>query len=90
MAILELPVNIAFLAMSFVAGFTIANPARTSDGVITFCIYVAVSVIVVVCWRRSLRMFDTNRYLGTAILGSLNILLCVFGLVCAVRLLGSI
>jgi hypothetical protein len=87
MSLLELPVDIAFLAISFVAGFTIANRTAASEGLTLFAVYVVVSVLVVVLWRRSRRAFTADKHLAAALLFVVNALVCVSGLVHAVRLL---
>lgn len=89
LSLLELPVDIAFLAMSLIAGFTIANPDQASKGLITFAAYVVVAVLVVVFWRRSRRYFTTDKNFIAVFLGVLNTFVCVAGLVYAVWLLSG-
>ncbi len=87
LALLELPVDMAFLATSFVAGFSIANPTHASDGILTFCVYLAATVLVVVFWRRSRRYYTSDHLAKAGTIGALNCFLCVAGLVYSVALL---
>lgn len=87
MALLELPVDIAFLAMSLVVGFLIAGPADNADGLLAFIYYVIGAIVVVVLWRRSHNNFTRDKYrvtIGQALGGYL---VCLTGLVIAIRLL---
>ena len=87
MSLLALPVDIAFLAISLVAGYTIANPAQVTDGLIIFAIYITIVVLVVVLWRRSDRAFTADKHLAAIICGLINAFVCVYGLVYAVQLI---
>lgn len=86
-SILELPVNIAFLATSFIAAYTISITKDTAAGLFYFCIFIIGTIIVVLLWRRSIRLFETNRYIWSIVLGALNYFMCIFGLVKSINLL---
>src|SRR5690348_2591261 len=49
-AVLELPVDVAFLATTLVAGFAIARPSDAGLGVSLFTMYIAAAIVVVVLW----------------------------------------
>ncbi len=85
-ALLELPVDIAFLAISLVAAFTISNRSRAAEGLFAFVIYVVVAVLAVVLWRRSLSLFDADNHWSLAGVAILGYCICVFGLIYAVKL----
>ena len=83
-AILELPVDIAFLATSFIVAFTISTPEMVKEGLFAFAIYIICSVIVVLLWRRSVRLFESE-YLKTSFaLATVNYMICITGLVLGV------
>lgn len=56
-AICELPVDILFLALSFVVGFTISSKENMSDGLLCCYVGIAIAVVVVVLWRKSIKLF---------------------------------
>lgn len=89
LALLELPVDIAFLALSFLAGAVISMPTAAADGLVLFIGYVVGSVLVVVLWRRSHRAFLEERWRHTTVQALLNYVLCVTALVVAIRVLTS-
>jgi hypothetical protein len=86
-ALLELPVDVTFLAISLIAGFTISTPSRIQDGLLHFVIYLAGAILIVVLWRRSIRYFDSKRIFPTTIISILNFFLCIYGLLKAINLL---
>ena len=86
-ALLELPVDVTFLAISFIAGFTISTPNRLQDGLLHFGFYLVGAILIVVLWRRSLRFFDSKRIWATISLGIFNFFLCAYGLLRAINLL---
>ena len=85
-ATLELPVDIAFLATSFIVAFTISTPPKVREGLFAFTIYVIGSIIVVFLWRRSRTYFEKQKLGASFTLAVMNYLACVSGLVFAVQL----
>jgi hypothetical protein len=57
----EFPVDIAFLATSLVAAFTIGHPNYIEKGLLSFGLYILAAAVVVLCWRRSVRYFESER-----------------------------
>lgn len=90
-AIFELPVDVAFLATSLIAAFTLSlsDKAKIGEGLISFVIYVVGAVLIVVLWRRSLRSFLSDKIWISFLLTGFGYLLCVYGLVYAVNLVTS-
>lgn len=86
-AIIELPVDIAFLSASFIAAYTISVTKDTAVGLFAFCIFIIGTIIVVLIWRRCIRLFETNRFGLTVLLGAFNYLICITGLVKSIGLL---
>lgn len=56
-AVCELPVDILFLALSFVVAHTIANKNNVNEGLVFCYVGIASAIIVVVLWRKSLKYF---------------------------------
>jgi hypothetical protein len=79
-------VDIAFVAMSLVVGFTISRPAAVTLGLFTFLIYVIGAIVLVAIWRRSVSLFETNKKLGTIVLAVVNYALAIYALNVAIGL----
>lgn len=60
-AICELPVDILFLSLSFSIAFTITDSANISKGLFYCFIGLAISILVVIIWRRTLHYFSLKR-----------------------------
>lgn len=88
-AVFELPVDIAFLATTFVAAFIITNDGDVSSGVLSFIGYIIGSVFVVVLWRRSRLFFEHDKLLISGLVAASSYLMCGFGLIYAVGLLAG-
>lgn len=86
-ATLELPVDMAVLATSFIISFTIASPKNSASGLLHFTVYIFSSILVVVLWRRSTKAFTADKLWLSLLLGALNYLLCLTGLWRSVALL---
>ncbi len=86
-AFLELPVDLLFLATSFIAAFTISS-TTPEDGVgfIYFAAYLLVSGTVVFCWRKSCKLFEAGHHGWMFILSIFNYLACGACLVRAIQL----
>jgi hypothetical protein len=86
-ALLELPVSVIFLATSFIAAFIIANPSCLPKGLVYFPIFVCVAILAVFLWRRSIRLFDEDRFVWSTFLAVLNYTICGYALILSVNLL---
>ena len=86
-SVFELPVDIAFLSISFVIAYTLYPLENRSDGLVYFVVYLVAAVIVVFLWRRSGKLYDQSRYILAGVLAILNVALCVTGLVFSIQLL---
>jgi hypothetical protein len=60
-AICELPVDILFLSLSFSIAYTIADPVNNSQGLFYCFVGLAISILVVFIWRRTLQYFIEKR-----------------------------
>ena len=56
-ALVELPVDIIFLAISFGVAFTIAEKNNTGKGLFYSFVFIFLAVIVVMLWRLSIKFF---------------------------------
>jgi hypothetical protein len=74
-AILELPVDINFVGLSFTIAFIIKDSKNIESGLITFCCYLLVSIITVFLWRKSGWCFEKNKIAWTIILALVNLFL---------------
>ena len=88
-ALLELPVDVAFLATWFVGGAVLSRHSNMPECLIAFVCYVIGSIIVVTLWRRSSYSFENDKQLLSFMLGSVSYLICVSGLVYAVSIISG-
>lgn len=85
-SICELPVDIIFLSISFMAAYTISEPKGLVKG-LGFClIFVLLAFIIVILWRKSLKLFE-NRSKWWILLLCLNLMLSILPLICSVNVL---
>lgn len=87
-SIFELPVDVAFLATSLVAAFTLSmsDKVRVGEGLVSFVIYVVGSIFIVVFWRRSHRLFLSDKIWSSFFITVLGYILCGYGLVHAISI----
>lgn len=57
-SICELPVDMIFLSLSFLIAFTISNNTETSKGLLFTLAFIVLAVIIVIIWRKSLKLYD--------------------------------
>ena len=88
-SIFELPVDIAFLATSFIIAYTINPKSKTENGLCLFIVYTIVSIIVVFVWRRATLLFDQEHEKWAWFLSSINYVACITGIVVAIKLLAG-
>lgn len=89
-SLLELPVDIAFLAMSFVIAYTINAGDKVGEGLLLFLIYIVSSIVIVFFWRRANSSFESNNFLITGLLTSINYFGSILGIYIAVNLIKEI
>ena len=89
-SLMELPVDIAFLAMSFVIAYTINAGARAGEGLLYFLIYIICSIVIVFFWRRSNSCFERDNYLMVGVLTSLNYVASITGVYMAINLVTEV
>ncbi|ENJ8203598.1 hypothetical protein V4V60_003921 [Vibrio mimicus] len=59
-ALLELPVDIIFLAMSFVTAFILGATGKAAEGLFTFICYVVAAILLVALSRKSITFFESD------------------------------
>lgn len=62
-AILDLPTDIAFFSLSVIVGVVIVEPGNKANGIMWFAIFIVLTVITVLLWRRSVRAFNAGHRL---------------------------
>jgi len=88
-SVLELPVDISFLATSFVVAFTILSPSNSEEGLVRFVIYLIGTVLVIFGWRRSVACFEQDRRWWSGGLAVASFALSATGLTLSIGLLMS-
>jgi hypothetical protein len=83
----EAPVNVIFLALSFITAFIISLPANVSIGVCYLFAFLVVMLVVIVLWRRSIIFFERERHFWSAVLFIINGTISGFVLYTAIDLL---
>ena len=86
-AILALPVDIVFLSASLLAGHVISSSSNLKEGLVFFIGCICLSLVIVLLWRRSDRLFTKDRYIMAATCGILNIGMAMTTLVYSLSLL---
>jgi hypothetical protein len=81
---LELPVDITFLAISLVVGFTISPSGDAREGMAWFAFYMFAAIFIVFLWRRSIRQFDSGSIGTVVFLAGANYFIAVTALVNAI------
>lgn len=87
---LELPVDITFLSISLIVGFTIAPSGETKEGLAWFALYVLVAIFIVFIWRRSVKCFESNSHKSAFWLGALNYLISITAIVHSIKLVTGV
>lgn len=71
-SILDLPADIVFFSLSVIVSFTITKPENRDQGLMYFAGYIALSLLVIFLWRRSLSTFTAGKRLIPTIAGVAN------------------
>ena len=74
-ALCELPVDIMFLALSFAIAFTISNSVHQAVGLVYCFAGIAVSILIVVLWRISVKFYLKKVKLWWAVILAVNLFL---------------
>jgi hypothetical protein len=77
-AIYELPVDIVFLSLSFLAAHTISVTTIKNDGLFGCFVITIISVLNVILWRRSIRLFEASKIGLSILLTAINYFTTVY------------
>lgn len=87
-SIYELPVDIMFLTISFCVAYTISTSEDLKNCGLFYCvIFLIVSILNVIIWRRSLRLFERNRIFYSIALTAINFSMTIYCLNIAISFL---
>lgn len=86
-AICELPVDILFLSLSFSIAFTIGDPVNNSQGLFYCFVGLAISILVVFIWRRTLQYFIEKKKWLWLVLLFINLIVASISLKYSVELI---
>lgn len=84
---LELPVDITFLSISLIVGYTIAPSGDSKAGLAWFAFYMFAAIFIVFLWRRSIKNFDSGSQKTVILLAGVNYFLAITALVNSVSLI---
>ncbi len=86
-ALLEFPVDVAFLAITLIAAYAIATGDHAGEAIFLFAVYIVGSLFIVFLWRRSHGLFIENRHFSSFCTGTVEYVVSATGLVYAIDLL---
>jgi uncharacterized membrane protein YczE len=86
-AAFELPVDVAFLSMSFVVAYTLYSPGNVEPGLTRLLIYLIVTIFIIVGWRRAETLFERDRHWPSAFIFVACITASVLGLAITISLI---
>lgn len=89
-ATLEFPVDIAFLALSFIVAYSIASQEDSNIGLLMFIVYLICIFLIVFSWRRAEKFFREDNQRWAWGLFTLNMLVSILGLVISINKLVGI
>jgi hypothetical protein len=79
-SVLELPVDIAFLSMTLIVGYTLSPGSDAKIGLAWFSFYLLGTIFVVAIWRRSIAFFINESHLYSLGLGAMNYIISLVGI----------
>jgi hypothetical protein len=88
-SLIELPIDAAFLAISFLIAYIITSALHTNLGIALFMIYICATILVIIGWRGSIMFFDKKRFMITIILTVACFAASATGLIVSINLLTS-
>lgn len=83
----ELPVDILFLALSFIVAFTITASKNINDGLAHFFVFFIVILFSVVGWRRSIKLFESGWKKISASIFVINFAAASYCLILSIKLI---
>ncbi|NVO11589.1 MAG: hypothetical protein HXX16_16625 [Bacteroidales bacterium] len=87
-SIYELPVDIIFLTISFLVAFTISTTEAGKNNGLFYCfIFLIVSIINVIIWRRAVKLFELNKIFWSIALTAINFACTIYCLNIAISFL---
>lgn len=86
---LELPVDITFLSISLIVGFTIAPSGDSKAGMAWFAFYMFAAIFIVFLWRRSMKCFDSGSVKTVIMLAGCNYFMAITALVNSIGLISG-
>ena len=84
---LELPVDITFLSISLIVGYTIAPSGDSKAGLAWFAFYMFAAIFIVFLWRRSIKCFDAGSKKAVIFLAGAHYFLAITALVNSITLI---
>ncbi len=76
-SILEVPLSIIFLGLSFFAAYVMTSETNIDQGFIWFLVTLFLAIISIFIWRRSVHQFENERFISATLLGILNLFISV-------------
>lgn len=67
-ALCELPVDIIFLSVSFLVASIITKSPNSNDGLFFCFVFIVTAAIVVIIWRKSLKLYERGKTLWVFLL----------------------
>ncbi|WP_407477769.1 hypothetical protein [Elizabethkingia anophelis] len=67
-ALCELPVDIIFLSVSFLVASIITKSPNSNDGLFFCFVFIVMAAIVVIIWRKSLKLYERGKALWVFLL----------------------
>lgn len=67
-ALCELPVDIIFLSVSFLVASIITKSPNSNDGLFFCFVFIVMAAIVVIIWRKSLKLYERGKTLWVFLL----------------------
>lgn len=89
-SLLELPVDIIFLAMSFITAYILGASDKAAQGLFVFICYVVASVLLVALSRKSITFFENNELVKVGFISFFNFLLSLSCIIYSITLLKEI
>lgn len=86
-SICELPVDIIFLSISFMATYTISEPKDPVKGLFFCFVFIVLATLIVILWRKSLKLFEKGHNRLWILLLCLNLMLSILPLIYSMNIL---
>lgn len=80
--ILEIPVNVIFLSISLMTGYTISGAINNpSNGICSILIQICIAIINILLWRRSRSRFDKQHFKMMVVYLSINYFISIYSFI---------